>query len=309
MNSRDCRRLAGSLTRGTAFAMLGLGIGAPGTAADADRTPLLHYASGLHFPAMPHDEQLRAQHAAALGVLRRTPPPAGNCAQSLGAARFAMMLAALGDAEGDLGRHEPALAAYERALECHPRDPELLAARVAALHRSRRNEDARRAVDRALAIEPEHEELLALRAQLDFALGRWESAAPAFARLAQRTREEEAAAYRALLGWLAERHMGRIEPRFAVDLRDEDWPGPLARMLRGELDEATVLAWIVAASDELRRREMLAEALYYAGENRLLSGDRELALRHFAAVVNLKVLYFVEHDLALARLSRLRAQE
>jgi lipoprotein NlpI len=52
---------------------------------------------------------------------------------------------------------------------------------------------------------------------------------------------------------------------------------------------------------------MLVEALYYVGELRLVQGETDLARRHFAAVVNVKVPYFVEHRLARAQLARMRS--
>ena len=52
--------------------------------------------------------------------------------------------------------------------------------------------------------------------------------------------------------------------------------------------------------------ERLCEALFYVGEWYWARGDRAVARDYFAALVNLRVLYFVEHGLALAEIAKLR---
>ena len=54
------------------------------------------------------------------------------------------------------------------------------------------------------------------------------------------------------------------------------------------------------------RREWLTEALFYVGELRLAEGDTEAARRHFATVINLRVLNFVEYGMARAELKKMR---
>jgi lipoprotein NlpI len=54
---------------------------------------------------------------------------------------------------------------------------------------------------------------------------------------------------------------------------------------------------------------MLTEALFYIGQLRLAEGQREKARRHFAAVVNLKVVYYIEYGMARAELAKMRASE
>jgi lipoprotein NlpI len=86
----------------------------------------------------------------------------------------------------------------------------------------------------------------------------------------------------------------------------DDWPRPILDTLRGGMSEQQLLEVIENQGSERRRREMLAEALYYVGEQRLAAGETETARRYFAATVNLKVLYFIEHHMARAELVRMQ---
>jgi lipoprotein NlpI len=52
--------------------------------------------------------------------------------------------------------------------------------------------------------------------------------------------------------------------------------------------------------------ERLCEALFYVGEEYWARGDTGVARDYFAALVNLRVLYFLEHGLALAEIAHLR---
>jgi lipoprotein NlpI len=70
--------------------------------------------------------------------------------------------------------------------------------------------------------------------------------------------------------------------------------------------EAAVLNAVKDEKNERRRREVLVEALYYVGQLRLANGETDTARRYFAAAVNLKVLYFIEHQMALAELNKMR---
>jgi len=52
--------------------------------------------------------------------------------------------------------------------------------------------------------------------------------------------------------------------------------------------------------------ERLCEALFYVGEEYWARGQPEVARDYFAALVNIRVLFFVEHGIALAEIARLR---
>ena len=86
----------------------------------------------------------------------------------------------------------------------------------------------------------------------------------------------------------------------------EQWPAPLLGLMKGTSTESQVLEHVQDEKNERRRREVLVEALYYVGQLRLANGDTDTARRYFAAAVNQKVLYFIEHQMALAELNKMR---
>ena len=55
--------------------------------------------------------------------------------------------------------------------------------------------------------------------------------------------------------------------------------------------------------------ERLCEALYYVGEAHWARGNPEVARRYFAALVNLRVIYYLEHGLALAEIAKMQASD
>ena len=62
------------------------------------------------------------------------------------------------------------------------------------------------------------------------------------------------------------------------------------------------------ADDQHERRQRVCEAMFYLGELALARGDKRLAGRHFALATRMKIIDYVEHDLALGEIARLRAQ-
>jgi lipoprotein NlpI len=176
------------------------------------------------------------------------------------------------------------------------------------MHVGRRAE-ARTALQRGLALLDHSSSGTALESlimQLDFIDERWaDSVARLRAMIATETDEERATYYQCFL-WLAQRRAGVAQPELAKPIKYEEWPATLLSMLRGEATEEQVLEDVKAQKNERRRREVLAEALYYVGQLRLANGDAETARRYFAATVNFKVLYFIEHHMALAELTKMR---
>src|SRR5262249_24925394 len=83
------------------------------------------------------------------------------------------------------------------------------------------------------------------------------------------------------------------------------WPVPILETLRGERTEAA-LVQAIRDDGTTEARQWLTEALFYVGELKLAEGDRESARRHFATVVNLRVLNYVEYGMARAELERMR---
>jgi lipoprotein NlpI len=96
------------------------------------------------------------------------------------------------------------------------------------------------------------------------------------------------------------------EPQLGRDFEEEDWPGQILTTLQGSTSETDLLDTIRDEDNQVRRRELLAEALYYMGQGRLANGETDIARSYFAAVVNLKVLYFIEHHLALAEIMKMQ---
>lgn len=292
------------------LALLSPLLGAFASAAGAGEPgALLEYASRQHFAAMPYEERYQERLGAVQHELRVAPPPASGCAHSLGAQRFAAMFADLGETQSGLGRSEEALEAYDKALACGPRNPDLHASRASQLYHLGRYEEVRAALKHGLRIDPDHSALHAMLAQLDFVTGRWREASERFARLARGTRDADQAPYWVILAWLAQRRAGIAEPRPVMQLVGTDWPRPIMQALRGEIAERELLVTIEQEENEVRRRELLVEALFYVGEESLAAGERTRARRYLAAAVNLKVLHFIEHHLARAELARMRGEE
>jgi lipoprotein NlpI len=91
-----------------------------------------------------------------------------------------------------------------------------------------------------------------------------------------------------------------------VQTEVDRWPGRIFETLQGKLSEAALIEVIRNFEPESERRGLLTEALYYVGELRLAEGDVETARRHFATVINLRVLSFVEYGMARAELKKMR---
>jgi lipoprotein NlpI len=82
--------------------------------------------------------------------------------------------------------------------------------------------------------------------------------------------------------------------------------------MRGEYTEAELIKPIEAGDDDSNMLantstdERLCEALFYVGEEYWARGQPDVARDYFAALVNIKVLFFIEHGIALAELAKLR---
>jgi len=88
--------------------------------------------------------------------------------------------------------------------------------------------------------------------------------------------------------------------------KEKALPDPILDLFKGEITEAALVKGIRDEATGDEQREQVIEALYYVGELRLAEGDVETARRHFASVVNLRVLNFVEFGMARAELARMR---
>ena len=81
--------------------------------------------------------------------------------------------------------------------------------------------------------------------------------------------------------------------------------------MQGQYTEAELTAPVRQGDDEDNAQpntttdERLCEALFYVGEAYWARGQLDVARDYFAALVNIKVIYFLEHGLALAEIAKL----
>lgn len=259
-------------------------------------------------PAAGMAELREAEHA----LERAHAPPDAECAASLGARRFAELHGAVGVARSMFGDFAGAARAYRRAHACRPRDADVLAALAGALFDARSYADARIAVNAALAIDPRAVNINRIAGNLDYVEERWADAIARFRYVSASDVDRVQAGYGQLMYYLAQLRAGVAQPQFVARTPGEGWPQPLLLYLRGEYDESELISPIEAGDDEDNLQpntstdERLCEALFYVGEAHWARGEPQVARDYFAALVNLKVLYFLEHGLALAEIAKLR---
>ena len=239
-------------------------------------------------------------------------PESGNCAQSVGALRYARLHANVAQARAWEGDYLGAAADYRKAIACRPRDGELLERLAYNLFKARDLRGAREAAELALDIEPRSVEANRQAGIIDFVEQRW---ADAIARLRYVAASEEnrvRAGYDQLLYWLAQRRGGIGRPEFVARTPGDGWPQPLLLYMRGEYTEAELVRPIDEGDLDSNVQpntstdERLCEALFYVGEEYWARGQPDVARDYFAALVNIKVSYFLEHGLALAEIATLR---
>jgi tetratricopeptide (TPR) repeat protein len=239
-------------------------------------------------------------------------PADADCAAAIGAARFANLHRELAGAHANAGDMPAAATAYRSAHACRPRDADILAELAGVLFDMRDLRGTREAISASLAIDPRSVSSNRLAGNLDFVEERWADAIARFRYVAASDEDRRQAGYGQLMYWLAQRRGGVPKPEFVTRTPAEGWPQPLLLYMRGEYTEAELVAPIEAGDDsdnELPNTgtdERLCEALYYVGEEYWARGQPEVARDYFAALVNIKVLYFLEHGLALAEIAKLR---
>jgi tetratricopeptide (TPR) repeat protein len=310
----------------------------PGRAAEA--SPLETWVANLEAPSPPGEAALRRQLRAAETALARAGAPTSRCAEALGAARYATLHADLARARDALGERTGAEQAWRAVLDCTPRDAPARVELARLLLMAGRLDAAREALARATRIAPQLQAAEHVGTRLDYLAGRWSDAARRASAIAARHRREAerladaldaepdadaeapgatpaparaSAAYWEILALLARRRGGLPSGGAGVDGGPEvdpelgdAWPAPLWRHLRDEIDEAALVAAMDGEDDAARRREIACEALYYTAQHAFARGQDATGGQRLARVVNLKVLYFVEHELALAELASRR---
>jgi lipoprotein NlpI len=264
---------------------------------ETSREPVL--ATGYAVPELRH-----AEHA----LRQANPPPDEECARSLGASTFAHLHTEVGIARESKGDFPGAAQAYRRALACSPRNVDLLASLADALFDARDLPGARAAIRDALEIDPRSVSVTRIAANLDYIEERWADAVSRFRYVAASEPNRNRAAYSQLMYWLAQKRAGVAEPDLVARRLPDEWPRPLILYLQGEYTEAELVTPIREEDDEYTMTsvdERLCEALYYVGEAHWARGRPDLARDYFATLVNLRVLGFFEHGLALAEIAKL----
>jgi lipoprotein NlpI len=275
-----------------------------GSAFATNETPLFDYARELPFVSLVGD---RHPLDRALYDIEHNPPPREGCSRTLGANRFASMYETLGGVQANLGDNAGAIESLTKSLACRPRVARVHARLAEQLMHLGRLDDARAEIARARAIDVEDEDTASVLMRIEFIQEHWPEAIAELRGLLARTIDSERATYWECFLWLAQRRSGVSNPEDSPAELTDDWPRPVLEFLRGALTEEDVLDVVQDEGGDRRQREMLSEALFYVGQARLANGDVENARLYFTSTVNLKVMFFIEHHLALAELTKMRA--
>jgi lipoprotein NlpI len=102
---------------------------------------------------------------------------------------------------------------------------------------------------------------------------------------------------------------GVAKPEFVERRHTDDWPKPLLLYFQDQYSESELVTEVRAGDTgyaTVGRDERLCEALFYVGEAHWARGRPEVARNYFAAAVNIKMIRFHEHGLALAEIAKLR---
>lgn len=240
------------------------------------------------------------------------PPKVGECAQAMGSAVYAALYVDLAAARSSEGDFTGAAAEFRKALDCRPRDASILSQLASTLFDARDLRGAREVITASLALDPRGVSSNRVAGNLDFVEERWADAIARFRYVAASDADRDTAAYGQLMYWLAQRRAGVAKPEFVQRTPGKGWPQPLVMYMQGQYTEAELVVPIEDGDSESNNQantssdERLCEALYYVGEEYWARGQPEVALEYFAALVNIKVLYFIEHGLALAEIAKLR---
>ena len=237
------------------------------------------------------------------------PPTDAGCAGSLGAPVFAELHSEVAQARSGRGDFAGAAQAYRRALACTPRSTRVLNNLADALFDARDFAAARGYIEQALAISPRAVYLTRLAGNLDFVEERWADAVSRFRFAAASEPDRVRAAYSQLMYWLAQMRAGVARPQFVARRHPEGWPKPLLLFLQDQYTESELVTEVRAGDNEyasVSLDERLCEALFYVGEAHWARGRPEVARDYFTAAVNIKMIRFQEHSLALAEIAKLR---
>ncbi len=258
--------------------------------------------------AVPNAPALRqAEHA----LEQAQPPSDADCARSLGAATFAGLHADVARARAAMGDHRGAAESYRHAHACRPRSEGVLRALAEVLFDARDYDGARAAAQQALAIEPREVFSHRILGNLDYVQENWADAVSRYRYVASSDPDRDRASYGQIMLWLAQKRAGVPQPEFVARRPGTGWPQPLVSYLRGEYTEAELVMPVRDGDDDYSSQphtstdERLCEALFYVGQAHWAAGKPDVARAYFAALVNLRVIYFIEHGMALAEIAKL----
>jgi len=295
--------------RRAAAAAIFLANAAAANPAAPDPTPLLTYAASHHFPPVyaPSAQYAMKKRLSQITFdLSKDPPPETNCAQTLGAKRFATLFDDLGSVYSSLGDDVKAADAYAKAIACNPRAEFLHAQLAAALLDMGKYKEARVETQRQLSLGRANFSVYTLITQLDFIEDQWLDAVTDARLAATEAPDDEQATYWQCFLWLAQKHVGSQAPVLLNRRVPGTWPTPILESLQGKITETELVDAVTSEHDEHRQREILTEALFYTGQKRLAENRVDVAVNYFTATTNLNVPYFIEHHLAMAELEKLR---
>jgi lipoprotein NlpI len=250
-------------------------------------------------------------HQAEHSLAQAKAPAEAECARSIGATRFADLHVDVALARNSQGDFTGAAQAYRSAHACRPRDPQILSALAGVLFDARDYAAAREAINASLAIAPRAVNSNRLAGNIDFVEERWADATGRFRYVASSDPDRVQAGYGQLMYWLSQMRAGVPKPEFIERTPGEGWPQPLLLYMRGQYTEAELTVPVRKGDEEDSQPnsstdERLCEALFYVGEAYWARGQLDVARDYFAALVNIKVIYFLEHGLALAEIAKLR---
>jgi lipoprotein NlpI/V8-like Glu-specific endopeptidase len=205
---------------------------------------------------------------------------------------------------GDL---KQAFADIDQALKIEPDMPSAINGRAVLYLHSGGADLALADANRAIELDPESGPGIALRGSIRQILGDLEGAIADFRKAGELDPKEP---FDPLLLSLALSEAGRpAEARTELQnllkrWPQDEWPGPLARHLLGQMSAADLAKRVDEGNATLRAYQTF-DRHFYLGMTAYNAGDKARAREHLAAAVALDLSQFLEFDIARAYLERL----
>ncbi len=200
--------------------------------------------------------------------------------------------------------YDKAIADYGEAIRLNPGDAEAYARRGCASRAGKRYDQAITDFDEAIRLDPKDSEAYYGRSVVEMILRRGGAVAGFKTVLELDGGDADSSVYALILGHFAAR-LARDDKEAKTFIERAPrkpgapaWPYAAVQLLRGEIDEAALLA---AAVDDDNR----TEARCYLGLDYALKGHKDLALAHFRWVRDHGNPAFATYTIALDELERL----